>query len=154
MIEWNEERVIEANIETVWSLFQEENMPTIMPKVIENKPVHIEEGGVGTKYQQKYQEGNRVETYIVETIEFEDSEERKHKRICFVLARAFEIDLSFTLEKMDDAKTRFIYSGKNKGTNFVGRALMKLGGKKNNNKVVHEFMYRVEDEALKSQSSA
>ncbi|ARI75346.1 SRPBCC family protein [Halobacillus mangrovi] len=154
MIEWKEERVINANIETVWQLFREENMPTIMPKVIENKPVHMEEGVVGSKYQQKYQEGKRVETYIVETRGFEDTIQKKYKRINFVLAKAFEIDLSFTLEKVDDSTTRFIYSGQNKGTNFVGRAVMKLGGKKNNNKVVQEFMDRVEKESLKQEEEA
>lgn len=154
MIEWNEKRIIHANIETVWELFREENMPTIMPKVIENKPVHIEEGVIGSKHQQKYQEGKRVETYIVETRGFEDTTEKKYKRISFVLAKAFEIDLSFTLEKIDDSNTRFIYSGQNKGTNFVGRALMKLGGKKNNNKVVHEFMDRVEEVSLKQEEEA
>ncbi|WP_456272984.1 SRPBCC family protein [Bacillus sp. AK031] len=141
MIHWKEEKAIPANIEKVWTLFSEENMPRIMPKVIENKPVYEAEGVVGSKYEQKYQEGKRTETYIVES--------RKHKRIGFVIAKAFEIDLSFTLEKIDETSTNFIYEGTNKGKNFVGRAMLKLGGDKNNNKVVQEFMDRVEKEAIK-----
>ncbi|MFZ0368139.1 MAG: SRPBCC family protein [Halobacillus sp.] len=152
MMEWKEERIIEANIETVWNLFQEENMPVIMPKVIENEPVHIEEGGVGSKYRQKYQEGKRVESYIVETVGYEDTDEKKYKQLSFTLAKAFEITFSFTLLKVEESRTRFIYEGKNQGVNFVGRVLMKLGSKKNNQKVVNDFMDRVEEEALKAEA--
>ncbi|MGF2618317.1 SRPBCC family protein [Rossellomorea vietnamensis] len=149
MIQWREETIISANIEKVWNLFREENMPRIMPKVIENKPVHITEEVIGSKYQQKYQEGKRVETYIVETLGYEDTETRKFKRLEFVLAKAFEVNLSFTLEKLAETQTRFIYEGHNKGRNFVGRAMLKLGGDKNNHKVVQDFMELVEKEASK-----
>ncbi|WP_409252322.1 SRPBCC family protein [Bacillus sp. SCS-153A] len=149
MIQWKEETIISADIEKVWHLFQEENMPRIMPKVIENKPVHLTEEVTGSKYQQKYQEGKRVETYIVETLGYENTENRKFKRIGFVIAKAFEIDLSFTLEKVDESHTKFIYEGQNKGRNFVGRAMLKLGGEKNNKKVVNDFMELVKKEAMK-----
>ncbi|MGP4069972.1 SRPBCC family protein [Halobacillus sp. B29] len=151
-MEWKEERTIEANIETVWNLFREENMLVIMPKVIENEPVHIEEGGVGSKYRQKYQEGKRVETYIVETVGYEDTDEKKFKQLNFTLAKAFDITFSFTLEKVTESTTRFIYEGNNRGVNFVGRAFMKLGSKKNNQKVVNDFKDRVEEEALKEEA--
>nr|WP_318280802.1 hypothetical protein [Paenibacillus bovis] len=46
--------------------------------------------------------------------------------------------------------TRFIYSGNNEGTNFLGRSLLKLGGTKNNEKVVNDFVELVRNEALKN----
>ncbi|WP_236694094.1 hypothetical protein [Sporosarcina globispora] len=46
------------------------------------------------------------------------------------------------------SQTRFIYEGQNKGVNFVGRAMLKLGGEKNNLKVVEEFLQKVREEAL------
>lgn len=149
MIQWREETIISANIEKVWNLFREENMPRIMPKVIENKPIHLTEEVIGSKYQQKYQEGKRVETYIVETLGYQDTETKKYKRLEFVIAKAFEVNLSFTLEKVTETQTRFIYEGHNKGRNFVGRAMLKLGGNKNNHKVVQDFMELVEKEAMK-----
>ena len=72
------------------------------------------------------------------------------KKISFVLGKAFEITLTFTLVKLDDTHTKFIYEGQNKGVNFVGRAMLKLSGQKNNPSVVQEFMQRVEQEARKS----
>lgn len=153
MIQWKEETIISANIEKVWNLFLEENMSRIMPKVIENKPVHLTEEVTGSKYQQKYQEGKRVETYIVETLGYEKSDNKKYKRIGFVLAKAFEIDLSFTLEKVDESHTKFIYEGHNKGRNFVGRAMLKLGGEKNNKKVVGDFLELVKKEAEKQETA-
>jgi hypothetical protein len=149
VIQWKEETIIPANIEKVWNLFLEENMPRIMPKVIENKPVHLTEEVTGSTYEQKYQEGKRVETYIVETLGYENTENRKYKQIGFVIAKAFEINLSFTLERVDESHTRFIYEGVNKGRNFVGRAMLKLGGEKNNKKVVEDFMELVKKESVR-----
>lgn len=149
MIQWKEETNIEANIEKVWSLFFDENIKKIMPKVEEHTIIEKTEVEVGAKHQQKYREGKRVESYIVETLAFEDQQDKKHKQISFVLGKAFKVSLSFTLLKIDDNHTKFIYEGQNEGVNFVGRAMLKLGSEKSNNIVVKEFMERVEQEALR-----
>jgi hypothetical protein len=149
MIQWKEETIIVANIEKVWSLFFDENIKKIMPKVEEHTIIEKTEVEVGAKHQQKYREGKRVETYIVETLAFEDHPDKKHKQISFVLGKAFKISLSFRLLKLDDNHTKFIYEGQNEGVNFVGRAMLKLGSEKSNNNVVKEFMEKVEQEALK-----
>ncbi|MFD1737803.1 SRPBCC family protein [Bacillus salitolerans] len=149
MIEWKEEILIEANIEKVWSLFRDENIKRIMPKVEEHTIIEKSEMEVGAKHQQKYREGKRVETYIVETLAYVDDEKQKKKQIHFVLAKAFEINLTFTLLKIDESQTKFIYEGQNKGVNFVGRAMLKLGGKKGNIDVVQEFLNKVKQEAVK-----
>ncbi|MBA3926063.1 SRPBCC family protein [Listeria sp. FSL L7-1582] len=149
MMKWHEEMAIKANIEVVWNLFALENMQRVMPQVVENEVIERKEGIVGSTYRQKYQEGKRVETYIVEDLEHEDTPDRKHNTSGFVLAKAFKIETSITLEKIDEDTTRFIYYGSNQGVNFLGKTLMKLGGSKNNDKVVDDFMKRVESEALK-----
>lgn len=148
-MKWKEEITIETNIEKVWSLFFDENIKKIMPKVEEHTIIEKTEVEVGAKHQQKYREGKRVETYIVETLAFEDSSDKKHKQISFVLGKAFRISLGFTLYKIDDVYTKFIYEGQNEGVNFLGRAMLKLGSEKSNNKVVQEFLEKVEQEALK-----
>ncbi|WHZ03831.1 SRPBCC family protein [Neobacillus sp. YX16] len=149
MIQWKEEKMIEVNIEKVWSLFFDENIKKIMPKVEEHTIIEKTEVEVGAKHQQKYREGKRVETYIVETLAYEDSPDKKHKQISFVLGKAFNISLTFTLIKIDENHTKFIYEGQNEGVNFVGRAMLKLGSEKSNNLVVKEFMDKVEQEVLK-----
>ncbi|WP_394173438.1 SRPBCC family protein [Guptibacillus hwajinpoensis] len=148
MIQWKEEIIIEANIEKVWSLFSDENIKRIMPKVEEHHLIEKREDEVGAKHKQTYREGKRLETYIVETLAYEDLVDKKLKKISFVLGKAFEITLTFTLLKIDDTHTKFIYEGQNKGVNFVGRAMLKLGSEKSNLKVVNEFMERVNKEAL------
>ncbi|MCA0987427.1 SRPBCC family protein [Guptibacillus algicola] len=148
MIQWKEEIMIDANIEKVWSLFSDENIKRIMPKVEEHHLIEKKEDEVGAKHKQTYREGKRLETYIVETLAYEDRADKKQKKISFVLGKAFEITLTFTLLKEDDTRTTFIYEGQNKGVNFVGRAMLKLGNEKSNHKVVKEFMDRVNDEAL------
>ncbi|QUG42819.1 SRPBCC family protein [Psychrobacillus sp. INOP01] len=149
MIKWNEELEIKVNIEKVWSLFMDKNIHKIMDKVEEHVLIEKQENEVGAKHRQSYREGKRVETYIVETLAYEDRPDKKHKQISFVLGKAFEITFSFTLYNIDDNQTKFIYEGQNKGVNFVGRAMMKLGSEKSNNKVVQEFMEKVNREALK-----
>lgn len=152
MIQWKEEMVIERNIEKVWSLFSDENIKRIMPKVEEHTLIEKKETEPGAKHRQTYREGKRLETYIVETLAYEDSEDKKRKNISFVIGKAFEVNLQFILLKIDETHTKFIYEGQNKGVNFVGRAMLKLGSTSSNNKVVVEFMNRVEEEALKIQS--
>ena len=149
MIEWKDEIIIETNIENVWSLFLDKNIKQIMPKVEEHTLIEKNEWDVGAKHQQTYREGKRLETYIVETLAYEDGEDRKHKQICFVLGKAFEITFSFTLLKVSETQTKFIYEGSNKGVNFVGRAMLKLGSEKSNNKVVEKFMQKVNEEAMR-----
>ena len=149
MIKWKEELDISANLEKVWSLFMDKNIHKIMNKVEDHVLIEKQENEVGAKHRQSYREGKRVETYIVETLAYEDRPDKKHKKISFVLGKAFEITFSFTLFKIDDNHTKFIYEGQNKGVNFVGRAMMKLGSEKSNNKVVKEFMEKVKQEALK-----
>lgn len=152
MIQWKEETIIEANIEQVWELFLDKKIKKIMPKVEEHKIIEKTEGEVGAKHQQKYREGKRVETYIVDTLAYENKPEKKLKKVSFVLGKAFEICFTFTLEKLDDQSTKFVYEGQNKGVNFVGRAMLKLGSEKSNNQVVQEFMEKVKLEAMKVRS--
>ncbi|WP_088041808.1 SRPBCC family protein [Bacillus sp. EAC] len=148
MIQWKEEILIERNIEKVWSLFSDKNIKKIMPKVEEHILIEKNENEVGAKHSQSYREGNRVESYIVDTLAYEDKENNKKKQISFVLANAFETNLIFQLIKIDETHTKFIYEGTNKGVNFVGRAMLKLGNKKGAKKVVEDFLNRVEQEAL------
>jgi hypothetical protein len=149
MIHWNEETVIDANIEKVWNLFALENIHRIMPHVIENEVIEQHEGVVGTKYRQKYKQGKRVETYIVEDLAYENTPDKKHNTIGFTLAKAFEIKASFTLIKIDDEHTKFTYSGQNRGVNWLGKLMLKLGGTRNNDKVILNFMELVRQEAMK-----
>jgi len=147
-MKWEEERLIDAPIETVWALFEEEQAQRIMPKVVENRWIDKKTGMTGSTYEQTYQEGKRKETYVVEVAEFENTDSRKKKRIQFQLARAFEMNLVFTMDKVNDRQTKFTYAGENRGINFVGRAMLKLGSGKSGNQVVIEFLDRVEQEAL------
>ena len=148
-MKWKEDRLIDAPINVVWDLFLEEHATRIMPKVLENRWLDKKQEMKGSTYEQTYQEGKRKETYVVKIVKFEDTENRKHKHIQFNLAHAFEMNLEFTLEKVSEQQTKFVYAGENRGINFVGRAMLKLGSGKNGDKVVHEFLDRVEQEALK-----
>ena len=145
---WKEERQINAPIDVIWALFEEEQATRIMPKVVENRWINKKSEMTGSTYNQTYQEGKRKETYVVEIMEFEDTVNRKHKQIQFQLARAFEMTLTFTLEKVSEQQTKFIYSGSNRGINFVGRAMLKLGSGKNGDQVIHDFMERVNLQAM------
>lgn len=148
MIEWNEQRVIDADIETVWNLFKDEEIRRIMPKLEKHVLVEKRQNEVGAKHEQTYREGKRLETYIVETLAYEDAGDRKHKRLHFVLAKMFDVHLSFTLLKLSEGQTRFIYRGSNEGINFIGKSMLKMAGPKSNQATVGEFMDLVEKEAM------
>ncbi|MGI2326828.1 SRPBCC family protein [Planococcus sp. YIM B11945] len=150
MIEWKEEMVIAADIEKVWRLFADENIKQIMPKVESHRLIEKQATEAGAKHEQTYREGKRLETYIVETVAYEDTPMNKHKQVSFLLGKAFQVTYSFTLEKMGNGQTKFVYAGSNQGANFVGRAMLKMATEKSNMNVVRDFMERVETEALKS----
>jgi hypothetical protein len=150
VIQWKEEIKIDQNIEKVWDLFSDQNIKRIMPKVEEHTLIEKQEHEAGAKHRQTYREGKRLETYIVDTLAFENLPDKKHKQISFVIGKAFQVSLGFTLVKLNDNQTKFIYEGENKGVNFIGRAMMKLANKKGNQDVVKEFLERVQREALKS----
>jgi len=147
MIKWNEEKTIPVNINKLWRLFSPENIHRIMPNVIEHKVIEKKEGIVGSKYQQKFKEGNREETYIVEDLEYENTEMKKHNKIGFTVAKAVEVEAAFTLIKLDENHTKFIYQGHTKGINTKGKMFLKLKGEKKGQKLIQDFMNLVGKEA-------
>ncbi|MFD1030616.1 SRPBCC family protein [Metaplanococcus flavidus] len=149
MIEWEQDKVINQQIDKVWSLFADANIRKIMPQVEKHELIEKTERETGAKHMQSYKEGKRTETYVVETLAYEDQPDKKHKQIYFVIGNAVEIDLCFTLIKLHDNQTKFIYSGCNQGRNFLGRTMLKMAGGKSHMKIVEDFMARVEEEALK-----
>ena len=149
MLTWHKEITIPVPIETIWNLFDLDNIQRVMPNIVEHKPLEIKEGVVGSTYEQTYKEGKRTQTYIVTDIEYENTTHKKHNKIEFTLENLFKIQAGFTLIKIDYNSTRFIYTGQNEGVNFIGRILSKMGSKKQNEKVVNDFVELVRTEALK-----
>lgn len=148
MIEWEEERVIHQDIDKVWLLFADANIQKIMPEIEKHELIEKSEQEVGAKHLQSYKEGKRIETYIVNTLAYEDKPDKKYKQIFFVTGKAFEIDLCFSLIKQGEKETKLVYSGCNQGRNFIGRAMMKMASNKSNLKTVEAFLDRVEQEAM------
>lgn len=149
MISWNEEILIPVNIDLIWTLFDIENMQRIMPQVVETKVLEKKEAIIGSTYEQTYQEGKRVQKYIVTDLEHEDTPERKHNKSGFTLAKMFEVEVSYTLIKVNEDETKFLYSGQNKPLNLIARGMVKMMGNKKNNQVVADFIELVKSEAIK-----
>ncbi|QFF97973.1 SRPBCC family protein [Psychrobacillus glaciei] len=149
MLTWHKEIIIPTAIDRVWNLFELDQIQRIMPNVVKHKPLEIKEEVIGSTYEQTYREGKRTETYIVTDIEYENTKQKKHKKVEFALAKAFKIQTAFTLIKLDDKSTKFIYTGQNEGLNLMGKTFIKLGSKKRNDKVVDAFVELVRSEALK-----
>ncbi len=141
MKQWTKEIEIDAPIEHVWKFFDGslENMQKIMPQVVENKPLTITDGVVGSVYLQKYKEGKRVMEYDVETLEYIDSANEKKLKIGFTLANMFDITARFELVKINDQLTFFKYTA----TNSPLKWFVKLFSLFATDKVVVEFVERV-----------
>ena len=144
---WNKTIVIDENIEKVWSLFNEDKYKRIMPQVVSHKLVS--EDGNTKVYEEVYREGKREETYLLTEVLEQDTTDVKHSTFSFTIANMIESEGSFLLEKIDDQRTKFTYSGDNQGKNFFMKTMLKLASKKNDEKVVNEFMERVLEESTK-----
>lgn len=147
MIQWNEQRLINAPIEKVWSLFSDEQLQTIMPQLEKHQLLEGPPNQVGSKYAQQNRLGNRLVSYVMTITAYEDLPEHKRKDIRFVAAGLFRISLSFSLSRKNDRQTLFVYSGSNTGVNLAGRTLLKLDPSNRSQQEVQELMERVAEAA-------
>ncbi|AIY05467.1 hypothetical protein Plano_1502 [Planococcus sp. PAMC 21323] len=150
MVKWKEEMTINANIEKVWRLFQDENIKRLMPKVEEHILLENNNNELGAKHAQSYHEGGQLQTYIVETVGYEDMSDKKLKQTQFEMGQSFDVFYSFTLRKENENQTTFVYEGLNKGKGLLGKVMLLSGSKKTRQQTVMTFMDRVKEEALKS----
>ena len=149
MIKWKEEMIIDAGIEKVWSLFRDENIKKLMPKVEEHILLENNDNQLGAKHAQSYHEANQLQTYIVETIGYEELPDKKRKQIQFDMGQLFKVYYSFTLLPDGENRTKFIYEGFNKGKGLLGKAMLLSGSKKSRQQTIQAFMERVRDESRK-----
>ncbi|KAB2333265.1 SRPBCC family protein [Cytobacillus depressus] len=142
---WSHEIEIEAPIEKIWNLLDGslENMQSIMPQVIEHKPIRITDEGVGSIYRQKYKEGNRVQEYDVETLEYLNSPTNKKLKVGFVLANMFDITAYYELIQINSEKTLFKYTVSNQALKWFVNIFLLLSNKK----IVVDFTERVKNVA-------
>lgn len=147
MVHWNEQRVINASIDKVWALFSDERLQIIMPQLKKHQLIEGPPNQVGSKYAQQNQMGNRLISYVMEITAYEDLPNDKRKDLSFVAGGLFRISMSFTLTRISDEQTLFVYSGSNTGINLAGRALLKLDPNDSSRKQAKELMDRVLIEA-------
>ncbi|ARK32667.1 SRPBCC family protein [Halalkalibacter krulwichiae] len=144
---WTKSIEIDAPIEKIWDYFDGslENIQKIMPQVVENKPVHVTEEGVGSVYLQTYKEGKRVQQYEVETLEYENKDNEKKLKIGFTLANMFKITARYQLKKINDGTTLLTYTATNQPLKWFVKLFLLFATEK----VVVDFVHRVKQEAEK-----
>ncbi|MBU9674376.1 SRPBCC family protein [Planococcus sp. CP5-4] len=147
MVKWKEQLVIEAPIDRVWELFQDEEIQRIMPKVESHDLLEGENNAAGAKHAQVYTEGKQQQRYIVETLSYVDEPERKYKETAFEMGQMFKVRYAFSLEKESAQSTRFVYEGQNKGMSVTGKMMLLAGSKKAARNTVLNFMNRVKEQA-------
>lgn len=147
MVKWKEEIIIDVDIEKVWLLFQDLMIQKIMPKIHSHELVEGQDDEIGAKHNQSYYEGSQLMSYVVETKHYTETKNRKERIIEFVMGQTILVNYSFTLEKLEPGKTRFIYSGFNKGLTATAKMMLLAGSKKSRQATAKTFMERVSAEA-------
>lgn len=149
MVKWKEEIVIVSDIEKVWLLFQDRSIQKIMPKIHSHEPLEGHDDRVGAKHSQSYFEGKQLMSYVVETKAYTDMPELKERMVEFLMGQSILVNYSYRLEKLEPGKTRFIYSGFNKGLTASAKMMLLAGSKKSRQATARTFLERVKDEAEK-----
>ncbi len=147
MVKWKEEIIIDVDIEKVWLLFQDLMIHKIMPKIHRHELVEGHDDETGAKHNQSYYEGSQLMSYVVETKHYAETENRKERIVEFVMGQSILVNYAFTLEKLEAGKTRFIYSGFNKGLTATSKMMLLAGSKKSRQATARTFMERVSAEA-------
>lgn len=149
MVKWKEEMMIRQPIEKVWRLFLDENAQLLYPKLEDHELLENRNDETGAKHAQSYMEGKQLQSYVVETIAFEDAATRKFRHTRFQLNGLFEVNYKFTLDKKGENETLFTYEGSQKGLTVTGKMMLLAGSKKRRQETVRDFMQRVETKAEK-----
>jgi uncharacterized membrane protein len=141
MKQWSKEIDINAPIEQVWKYLDGslEEMQLIMPQVMDNRPIKVTDEKVGSIHRQTYKEGNRVQEYEVETLEYENNENDKRLKVGFSIANMFEITALYELKRLDDNKTKFTYTATNRALKWFVNIFLLFASEK----VVVQFLERV-----------
>lgn len=145
MKKWSREIEIDAPIDKVWALFDGslKDMQKIMPQVIANDPIEQTEEGAGSVHLQKFQEGKQVMEYMVETLKYVNTPDKKEKKIGFTLSDIFEVTRGYELLKLDDHRTLFKYTSTNRALKLYVRLFSMFAS----NKVSLGFVQRVKEVA-------
>ena len=147
MTTWLEKIQINAPIEVVWQLFNEENFKRIMPKVVAHELVSYDKTTRTSIYKETYREGKRDETYELTEIISIDEDNIKQKEFSFTIANMIYSEGKFHLQQISPSLTQFTYSGETKGISTFGKMMMKLSSTKKEEKVVTDFLELVKTEA-------
>ncbi|WP_078410312.1 hypothetical protein [Priestia abyssalis] len=141
MKSWTEEVQISTPIEHVFSYFNGslDQLRKVMPQVIENRPIKETDEVIGSIYRQKYKEGEEIQEYDVETLDYVNTPDYKTLKIGFVLADMFDITATYDLKKLDEQHTLFTYTATNAALNEQAESFLKFA----TNQVVIDFVNRV-----------
>lgn len=144
MVKWKEEMTIKQPIDIVWQLFSDENAKILYPKLEDHVLVENENDETGGKHAQSYMEGNQLQTYIVETVLYDDKPNKKLRHTRFSMNNIFQLDYTFILNKKNEEETHFTYEGSQRGVTITGKMIMMVGSKNRRQQTVQNFMQQIE----------
>jgi uncharacterized protein YecA (UPF0149 family) len=141
MKKWTEKIEINTSIDHLFSYFNGslEQMQKVMPQVVENTLIKETEEKVGSIHRQKYKEGDEVQEYDVETLEYTNTASHKTLKIGFILANLFSITATYELTQLDEHRTLLTYTATNEALNEQAAAFLQGA----TNQVVVDFVQRV-----------
>ncbi|PFA22476.1 MULTISPECIES: hypothetical protein [Bacillus cereus group] len=140
MKSWTEEIIIHTPIEHLFSYLDGSlaQMQKLMPQVIENTPLKETDAIVGNVYRQKYKEGEDIQEYDVETLDYINTPIYKSLKFGFTLANMFNITATYELRQIDEMQTLFKYTATNQPLTEQAELYMKSA----TNQVVVDFVNR------------
>lgn len=141
MKSWTEEIIIHTPIEHLFSYLDGSltQMQKLMPQVIEHTPLKETDAIVGNIYHQKFKEGEEIQEYDVETLDYINSPTYKNLKFGFTLANMFNITTTYELKQIDEMQTLFKYTATNQPLTKQAELYMKSA----TNQVVVGFVNRV-----------
>lgn len=129
---WEHETTINAPIEEVWQLFDGpvEKIKKVMPNIISIEQIKETESQIGNVYRQRFKNGKRIQTYDVETLEYQNGPDYKKLKTKFTIPRMMTITTLYSLQKIEEGKVKFYYESTNEPLRLRMRILQLFVGKK------------------------
>jgi hypothetical protein len=121
---------IEVNtpIDNVWYIIDgsEEHLKKLDPKIVKNEVIEEKEGRIGSTYLQEYKEGKRVMEYVVEVLDYKETDDSKMFMIGFNIGGAMEVTARYDLKVVDSTHTDVTYTVTNNPLTLMYKIMMKL----------------------------
>lgn len=139
----NSEIIVNRNINKCFSLFnfEESNMKLLDPTIIFHTPIKETNQKIGSIYKEARDDNGNLFEIELEIIGYKDEECEKFIEVEFEIEKQLNVKYSYKLEKVEDFKTKIIYTITTTEKSMLTKILLKFSKRNKNDEITKHLIY-------------